>query len=462
MWLLAPGLAALAGACCCVLAAWWLLGRPVARRDAQGNVLDPVGSSRLKNTLGQGMALVAKARERASFAGALGPLEIERFHRPEPHPFFNESYYYNGCDERTRDRIITRISRRGAGGGKSYVFLLIDSARHGPLSLEQDDVPASVSEADPCALGLRFELLEPMRRWRLTFKGRMSKGCPSPAERAALRAAGREPASVEVELDLVYERDSPVFWYMRDDCAECLGRNLSQEPWGLDFVKVCLKRSKNHGHYEDYGPLRGSVRIGADAPARYDFATFRDHSWDIRRWQTMDHLFIVLVALETPLRLFGFEYKWLDLTLVSMPGNSSGVARYSTGYVLPDLAEAGKGAPVLALTCGTSIDAIPWRVAADGATRLPMARHDVVLFLRPEPAHALAGACSREIPVRVVMSGEPRRLIYYPDKGAFMVYEDMVDFAVSNDVSGQTVKGYGTRQSGFRCGAYDPSLGGCG
>lgn len=55
-----------------------------------------------------------------------------------------------------------------------------------------------------------------------------------------------------------------------------------------------------------------------------------------------------------------------------------------------------------------------------------------------------------------------RRVIYWPDEGAFKVYEDSQDFIVTEETTGQRVEGYGTRQSGFRVGTFDPSLGGCG
>lgn len=464
------------------LVARYLLTRPAPPRDASGNILDPVGSTRLKNALGWGMAMIAKRRERASFASASAHA-IERFHKAEPHPFFNESYYFNGCDLQSQDRVITRISRRGEGGKLTYVILLLDTAKYGALALEADDVPAETDCADPRALGLQYECLEPMERWRVTYKGKMRRGYAPPAQVKAEKAAadGGGAQYVDVELDLEYRRDTPVFWYMRDDAAETLGRNLSQEPWGADFVRVCLKRSKNHGHYEDFGPMRGTVAVQGDAPVRYDFASFRDHSWDIRRWQTMDHLFILLVALETPLRLFGHDYWYLDLTLVSMPGNSSGVARYSTGYVLPKRADNGPSgnpqpgnpqhgnpqpgvqAPVLALTSGTSILDIPYDTKAADGSREPLATSEVVFKARPEPCGAMSGSAAAEpVAIRVAMSGDIRRLMYFPDDNQFQCFEDNMHMAVTNERSRQTVRGYGTRQSGFRYGSYDPSKGGCG
>ena len=158
--------------------------------------------------------------------------------------------------------------------------------------------------------------------------------------------------SRRVKLELTYTNETPLFWYMRDERTSTLGKNLSQEPWTLQFWKYCLTRSKNHGHYESWGRLQGTIKVrpspltcsllyffplspltlhlppvsllsymptptpdtfpsrfsrapqvGNAKAKRYDFGTFRDHSWDVRRWQAIDHLLIMLLELEEPIKL---------------------------------------------------------------------------------------------------------------------------------------------------------------
>ena len=88
---------------------------------------------------------------------------------------------------------------------------------------------------------------------------------------------------------------------MRDDYTETLAKNLSQEVWGLDFMRYCLLSSKNRAIMR-VGSLKGTIQI-ADVPRSYDFGTFRDHSWDVRLWAAIDQLFILLVTLEEPITL---------------------------------------------------------------------------------------------------------------------------------------------------------------
>jgi hypothetical protein len=252
---------------------------------------------------------------------------------------------------------------------------------------------------------------------------------------------------------------------MRDDHPECLSGNLAQESWGMDFLRVCLKRTIDHAHYEDFGRATGTISINRAAPQTYDFGTFRDHSWDIRRWATMDKLNILLIALEKPLKLHeNHEYWYLDLTIVDMPGNVGGIARYSTGYALGN----DPRTPKLALVSGSSIRDFKFTVGTPGVPgggdeRRPTATSEVIMHLTPHPRDLKKGQTPpKPRLVKIKMKGDDRRLIYWPDQGAFICYEDCPEFEIIDVESGVSVVGYGTRQTGFRVGEFDPSLGGCG
>ena len=69
---------------------------------------------------------------------------------------------------------------------------------------------------------------------------------------------------------MVYEAETPEFWYMRDDHPMTLAKNLSQEPWGLNFLWTCLRRTADHAHYEDFGRLKGTVKVEGYAAKFHD------------------------------------------------------------------------------------------------------------------------------------------------------------------------------------------------
>ena len=439
-----------------VLITGFILSRPEPQYEK--NTADPVGTRNyLKGTIARLMTWIAQKKETSK---SLKPEKVlEEWHKPENHAFFNESYYFNGCDLETRDRFITRISHRSYLGSRSYVFLLIDSKEHGYLALEED-VPAENTKF-PSAMGLHFICEVPMKKWRLKYSGPMRRNCTHPRNYDELAYSER----VHVDLDLTYETETPLFWYMRDDHPACLAGNLSQENWGFNFLKVCVKRTVDHGHYEDFGRARGTIKINRQPSPIYNFGTFRDHSWDIRRWATMDTLCILLIALEEPLILYdNFEYWYLDLTLVHMPGNVGGVERYSTGYALGNKINT----PRLALVSGTSILDCEYHfggpgVAGGGDERYPSKAQEVVMHLAKHPRDLKKGDDPNERrTIKIKMSGDTRRLIYWPDQGAFKVYEDYLKFEIEDVKTGKKVLGYGTRQNGCRVGDFDPTLGGCG
>jgi hypothetical protein len=434
------------------------------------------------------MAIIGQLKERRKSAGETD-VELESFHFAEPHPFFNESFYFNGCDTATGDRIITRISHKGAHGADSYVMLLLDLKEHGPLCLELDDVPSESAAAGQIAVtshGLRYECLVPMQQWRITYKGLLRRGHRAfgapVSDDLALLDGHDEANSVYVEIDLVYDNDTDYFWYMRDEEPTTLARNLTEEPWTPAFWKYCLNRSDNHGHYEAWGRLTGTIAVDGSAAAaaggkrgkgrhsardetamavtEYDFGTFRDHSWDIRRWQAIDHLLILLLELKEPLVLSpgGPEYWYLDLTAVAMPGNITGVQMFTTGFLAARNGPGGGGERLPVAFASDVRDSSVVQPNAHG-NRDPGAETHLTLQMGPAP-HCQNGSAppSAHPPavVRVSCTGPVRRLQYWPDHVQFEVFEDSMDFRVNG------IDAVGTRQTGFRVGDFDPSLGGCG
>jgi hypothetical protein len=69
----------------------FLYSQPAPVRDsATQAVLEPMGGSRIKNSLARLMARISRFKETRKFA-ASSAAEHEAFHHAEPHPFFNES-----------------------------------------------------------------------------------------------------------------------------------------------------------------------------------------------------------------------------------------------------------------------------------------------------------------------------------------------------------------------------------
>lgn len=428
------------------------------------NKLDPAGSTNLfKYYITNLMALIAYNKEtKKSEVNTIQKLiDLESWHHAEDHDFFNESHYYNGCDyDNNNDRFVSRISRRGRLGKMHYVFLLLEIDGFGVLQLEEDEVPTTTNEqySSPSTCGLTYICEEPLKRWKIIYDDKLIKGNFHPLDKDNKY---KNSEKYRVKFELTYTADTPLFWYMRDDHSSCLAKNLAQEPWNYNFFKTCINRTSNHGHYEDYGRAIGTLKVYDDnnkeiVSKNYNYGTFRDHSWDIRRWGTMDHLFILLLALDKPLIINNKEFYYIDLTLVSMPGNITGVAKYATGYLAD---KNGKNGRILPLSKATSIDDIKWKYDPNNKdVRVPLDEHLITMYFYDSDN-------DKEYEVSCKCDGPIKTVCYWPDKGAFKVYEDNLNFTIKNETeknSGDGLVAYGTRQSGFRVGDFDPSLGGCG
>ena len=251
VWLAYPPLEAAAWAaalvlpvCATLVLLRWGGGEGPGRRLVPPGMGPRGGGSALKNAVALGMAKIAGHKERKKAAKWSLPA-LEGFHRPDMHRYWNESFYWNGCDLETGDRIISRVSHRGMGGDLSFVFLLLDIQGHGPLTLERDHLKAEkTADGHPAGAGLVYTCVEPMETWRVTYEGPLLRGhkpiLPAGVTGANVGSGGSGDAYANVKLNLTYTNESPTFWYMRDDCKETLARNLSEEPWGWQFFKYCL------------------------------------------------------------------------------------------------------------------------------------------------------------------------------------------------------------------------------
>jgi hypothetical protein len=239
------------------------LARPLPIKSKDGTtVLKPYGSTYGKNMFAYFMAYVAKLRERKK-SGKMSLKQLEAFHKPDLHKFWNESYYFNGSESGTNNRFISRISRHGLNAKEMYIVLALDLNGYGVLTLEQDHVSLSgeTSNAEmppsndhyifenPSGLNLSYTCVDPMKKWRIEYKGMLLEGYNNPHGDDKTNSTGKR----YVEIDLMYTNNSDVFWYMRDENQMTLAKNLSEEPWGYRFFKYCLERSHNHCHIEAFG-----------------------------------------------------------------------------------------------------------------------------------------------------------------------------------------------------------------
>jgi hypothetical protein len=185
----------------------------------------------------------------------------EFMHQPTDDPQFNESAYYNFIDRDSGHGLLIRMGNRvNEGHAEVTVVVYLPG---GAAAIRFDRAPISTNDAFNAA-GLRFEVVEPLQRMRVTFSGTaylLAKG----TDLADPKRAFTTSPVVPVALELDYANLIPVYG---------LGDGSGIEG-AEDAIAI--------GHYQ--GPCRVNGWVEVDGERRaLDGLGYRDHSWGPRRW----------------------------------------------------------------------------------------------------------------------------------------------------------------------------------
>ncbi|TDC55282.1 hypothetical protein E1281_13460 [Actinomadura sp. KC345] len=180
-------------------------------------------------------------------------------HRADGDPAYNESTYYNfACPESGVAgwlRVAVQENRPAAQAGV-MLFLpgeaLFDYRR---LSA----APGGLTAGD-----LTVEIVEPLRRQRLAFDGRLASFA-DPRVLTTPSSAFREAPRRAVRIDLDVRGQGPPFGTNGDDPA-----NYVEESMAL-------------GHFEQFIAMRGTITVDGRG-IEVDGRGLRDHSWGPRDW----------------------------------------------------------------------------------------------------------------------------------------------------------------------------------
>ena len=182
-------------------------------------------------------------------------------HGVESDTAWSESYYFNAYDRATGSGLFTRIGIRPNEGtmdvGLSVWLPDGDLAeyRHVVGCHEMQDAPLVVG-------GVRYELGEAMRRWRLVADvGATARPC-APGE--------GEQRPVAIDLDVTFEALTPAVG--------------SAGGGGGSRQSGAAAATTGKGHLEQAGTYRGTLTVDG---VRHDWAGARgnrDRSWGPRRW----------------------------------------------------------------------------------------------------------------------------------------------------------------------------------
>ncbi len=196
--------------------------------------------------------------------------EDEYTHTPDAASNYNESMYFNVFDHRTQVGGWFRIGNRpNEGYAEMSVCLYLPGGRVGfmfgrPKIANNDEMNAG---------GLKIEVVEPFKRLRLTYDGKVCL-MDRPFDMANPSKAFRDNPQVDCKIELDYEGVSPMYG----------GETVREDgvPREIDPEKSFAK-----AHYEQHVAAKGSFTVAGETH-QIDGFGLRDKSWGPRHWSAIN------------------------------------------------------------------------------------------------------------------------------------------------------------------------------
>ncbi|MEV7863795.1 hypothetical protein AB0O86_34655 [Streptomyces hirsutus] len=191
-----------------------------------------------------------------------GP-ESEATHDPAGIPNYNESVYVNFVDPVSQLGGLIRIGNRPTlGYHEASVQLTLPG---GAIAFRAGRAPSTANDGWS-SQGLTFEVKEPTRTVQVAYSNTVARvvkpSLLADHGRQALKNAPSEPC----EISLTFEASVPMFTIGEEgDCTPGSSQIASD-------------------HYEQFGHVSGTVRVGSRTWTLEKATSFRDHSWGPREW----------------------------------------------------------------------------------------------------------------------------------------------------------------------------------
>lgn len=230
----------------------------------------------------------------------------EYCHEPEAAQNYNESMYFNVFDPVRKAGGWFRLGNRvHEGYAEMSCCVYLPDGRIGFMYAR----PKIDHNRELAAGGMRFDVVEPFRRLRVRYDGKLCV-LENPREMAEPSKAFKNNPIVDAAVDLDYSGVAPMYG----------GKTVNAD--GSD-IELDPEKSFARAHYEQHMHAAGSIRIG-DEDFSVDGYGLRDKSWGPRYWQAIHW------------------YRWLPMNfgrdfamMISLVADEQGNVRRS-GMVLRD------------------------------------------------------------------------------------------------------------------------------
>ncbi|MBC2589698.1 MULTISPECIES: hypothetical protein [Rhodococcus] len=178
---------------------------------------------------------------------------------------FNESVYFNFVDPVSQLGGLVRIGNRpNLGYSETSVQLTLPG---GAIAFRAGRRPCETND-EFAGQGLEIVIKEPTRTAEITYRNTVARVAHPSMMAEQGRLALKNAPSEECEISLTYEATSPMFVINGDGDGDCT-------PGSSTIAS---------DHYEQFGHLSGTIRVGSRTWVLDKVTSFRDHSWGPREW----------------------------------------------------------------------------------------------------------------------------------------------------------------------------------
>lgn len=228
---------------------------------------------------------------------------------PNEKPLAVDAVYFNGGNK-DGQYLVAATARRQNNIVQTILYLRIPEIGFLEIPSLPDTRLQGTEKNAFAAGGLRFDVVEPMQKWKLSYNGKMRNRTTDKL--------------VDVTFDLEWVAFTKYFDFDTDLHPNAMADAIAREKWSRKYFDVL--KSVHQTHYEQFGEISGTVNISGDEKfIKVDGV--RDHSYgNIRDWKYFHRYALQYCTLE--------DRTAICVGTICMPMTMS---RLLVGYVLhPD------------------------------------------------------------------------------------------------------------------------------
>ncbi|XP_044271324.1 uncharacterized protein LOC123015587 isoform X2 [Tribolium madens] len=214
--------------------------------------------------------------------------EINVLDRPQnlsAHPKAIDAVYFNGANK-NGDYLVVGTARRKKKLVDGFLYLLIKNSGLGLL--ETPKLPGTalyqteeIGEYE--AEGLKISPQEPMRKWKISYEGKMK------------RFENRKEF-VDVKIEAEWSSTLPYFNFDSDMDPWAMAKSMAYEKFSREYFENL--KANHQTHYEQHGDIKGVAIINGRS-FKININAVRDHSFGLQReWRNFHRYGLHFVTAE--------------------------------------------------------------------------------------------------------------------------------------------------------------------